>query len=470
MQNIFKNFLFIFAAFVIFSCAPEVSACSCLGERPACEEFGAAKAVFIGKVIGAKEQRQERNDDGSTTNYDVGEIYFKVEEAFQGVKGTRVVIHSGTGGGDCGYWFQRGQRYLVYAYGASQDSLGTNICTRTRLLEHADEDLAFLRNLPRKGIGARIYGSVAAALKDPKSNGSRTAKPLDGVIVKIEGPRHTFEAVTDGNGQYEVSGIPAGKYKVYAVVPDYYRQDEYWERNIELNDRGCARENFVAQNDSRITGHVFKPDGTALAKANVELMPVELETIQRLRGDETWADEKGKYELEEIPPGRYLLGINLSSSPSDEQPYPRTFYPGVTSRSTATVIEIGLGEKLKDIDIHLPAEAVSYTVRGFVVWADGSLARSVDVYLEDVDYPGWCVNGCEFRTDNQGRFELKGYAGYKYRVVSTAEKPAAEGKEKVRIYGISEPFQLDTQLENLRIELSRPGRPWDKKEDKPTVP
>lgn len=468
MARIFKHILLIGAFTLLLFCSPEVKACSCANMRPACEEFGSAKAVFIGKVIGAKEQRQEREEDGSTTTYDVGEIYFKVEETFLGVKSARAVIHSGTGGADCGYWFLRGQRYLVYAYGESLEALGTNICTRTRLLAGADEDLEFLRNLPRKGTGARIYGSVVAALKDPKSTDWRTPKPLNGVTIKIEGARPTFDAVTDSKGDYQIAGIPAGKYKIHAVVPDYYRQDEYWMRAIELNDRGCAREDFFAQNDSGIAGHVFQPDGTALAKANVELMPVDSETIQRLSGDETWADEKGAYELEEIPPGRYLLGINLSSSPSNEQPYPRTFYPGVTDRSKATVIEIGLGQKLADIDIHLPPPALAHMVRGFVLWPDGSLAKGVEIYLEDVDYSGWCVNGCANKTDNQGRFELKGFDGYKYRIVSTAEKSSAAGKESV--YGVSEPFQLGSEIENLKIVLSLPGHPWDKKESKRKEP
>ena len=470
MKDIFKHLLLITSAIVLFSCSAEVRACTCAETRPACEEFGSAKAVFIGKVIGAKEQRQEREPGGSTTTYDVGEIYFKVEETFLGVKGARVVIHSGTGGADCGYWFRRGQRYLVYAYGESLEALGTNICTRTRLLANAEEDLEFLRNLPRKGTGARIYGSVAAGLKDPKSSAWRSPTPLEGVTVKIEGPQRTFDAMTDSKGEYELTGLAAGSYQVHAVVPDYYRQDEYWMRKIELNDRGCAREDFFAQNDSGITGHVFKPDGTPLAKAHVELMPVEREAIQRLGGDETWADEKGEYELEKIPPGRYLVGINLSSSPDDAQPYPRTFYPGVTDRSRATVIEIGLGQKLKDIDIHLPPQAIAHLVRGFVVWPDGSLAKAVDIYLEDVDYPGWCVNGCSGKTDEQGRFELSGFAGYKYRVVSTAEKSSGDGKDKVNVYGVSEPFQLSTQMENLKIVLALRGRPSDKTEEKSKEP
>jgi hypothetical protein len=470
METLFKYLLLVVSSIVLLSCSTVVSACSCANERPPCEGFGSAKAVFIGRVIGAKEQRQERAQDGSTTTYDVGEIYFKVEESFLGVKGARVVIHSGTGGGDCGYWFLRGQRYLVYAYGESQDSLGTNICTRTRLLADAGEDLEFLRNLPRQGTGSRIYGTVAAALKDPKSTDWRTPKALVGVTVKIEGTQRTYDAVSDTKGDYEITGIPAGRYKIHAVVPDYYRQDEYWMREIELNDRGCARENFFAQNDSGITGHVLKADGTGMAKANVELIPVDGEVVRRLSGDETWADEKGSYDLREIAPGRYLLGLNLSSSPDKDAPYPRVYYPGVTDRKTATVIEIGLGQKLTNIDIHLPPPLIEHLVRGFVIWPDGSLAKEVEIYLEDVNYPGWCVNGCGKKTDNQGRFELTGFDGYNYRVVSTADKPSTNGKEKEDVYGTSDPFQLSTDMENLKLVLSLRGRPWDKTESKSKEP
>jgi len=453
--------LFGISLFVFMVSAPAVSACSCMPERPPCEGFGEAKAVFIGKVTGAKEQREHRDEHGKVFKYDVGEIYFNVEESFFGMPATRAVIHSGTGGGDCGYWFRRGERYLVYAYGESLNSLGTNICTRTRPLADAGEDLAFLRNLPRKGMGVRIFGSVVALLKDPKSSDWRTSKPLEGVTVQIEGTRRTFEAVTNPDGKYEITGLPAGKYKIEALVPDHYRRNEYWVRNVKINDLGCAEASFAAQNDSRITGTVFKPDGKPFPRANVELIPVDVEFVRRMHGDETWANEKGLYELEEIPPGRYLLGINISSSPSNDQPYPPTFYPGVEERARATVIEIGLGQKLTDLDIHLPGEVAKHTVRGFVLWPDGSVATGVDIHLEDISYPGWCVNGCSVKTDNTGRFELSGFFGYNYRVVSTADKPSRDGKPQP-VYGTSDSFLLNGDLENAKVVLTNSGRPGDK--------
>jgi hypothetical protein len=466
-----NRFLYLCAtAFALVLFAPLAAfACTCAGQQPTCEAFGSSRAVFVGKVIGAKQQREQKNEDGTTTTFQIGEIYFSVEQSFLGVKSSRVVIHSGTGGGDCGFWFIKGQRYLVYAYGESMDTLSTNICTRTRGLDDADEDLTFLRTMPRKGAGIRIYGTVTAALKDPKSADRHKPIPLSGVTVKIEGKR-TFDAVTNADGEYELTGLPPGRYKIAANLADYYYRGDYWVREIEVADRGCAEASFTALNDSRITGRVLRPDETGLPRAAVELIPVDVDpaSVRRMSLDLTFANEKGEFVLAQIPPGRYLLGVNITLSPDKESPFPRTFYPGTSDRSKATVIEVGLGQKLSGLDIRLPPRLADYVVRGFVTWPDGSAAAGVQVYLEEVNYPGWCVNGCEQKTDARGQFELRGFADTKYRVVSTANRIVAESKRE-EVFGLTDPFPLDGDLDGLKLVLSQPGRPWDdkKKEAEP---
>ena len=44
-------------------------------------------------------------------------VHFTVEEGFRGggVAGSQIVVDTGLGGGDCGYPFVPGTRYLVYA-------------------------------------------------------------------------------------------------------------------------------------------------------------------------------------------------------------------------------------------------------------------------------------------------------------------------------------------------------------------
>jgi hypothetical protein len=75
-----------------------------------------------------------------------------VAEGFIGMdgRGKRVEIRTGMGGGDCGYSFERGRSYVVYAY-QDKDGLVASLCTRTAPLERAQADLAYLRKLPDSG-------------------------------------------------------------------------------------------------------------------------------------------------------------------------------------------------------------------------------------------------------------------------------------------------------------------------------
>jgi hypothetical protein len=101
------------------------------------------------------------------------------------------------------------------------------------------------------------------------------------------------------------------------------------------------------------------------------------------------------------------------------------------------------------------------------VTRDGTLAAAVDVYLEDVSYPGWCVNGCSQKTDAQGKFELRGYSGYNYRVVSTANRRVGKSRGE-DVYGDTSPFLLSGDTDGLKVVLSKSGRPWDDKNKEPS--
>ncbi len=455
MRSRARFFLPVAALALVCAFAGRASACSCLSGEPVCEAFGSSRAVFVGKVLGAKQQRVLKDEEGKNQTFDVGEIYFQVEEAFSGVKqGSRAVIHSGTGGGDCGSWFKRGARYVVYAYGDTLNDLSTNICTRTRPLDEAEEDLAFLRNMPNKGAGARVYGAVVAAVKDPSSTDWRKPVPLGGITVKIGGGGQTYEAVTDAEGTYERTGLPPGDYKVRPVVPEQYDAGEYSVREVRVNDRGCAQEEFLVHNDSRIKGRVVEPEGRGLPKVRVSLIPVEgPDEVSWTTLDSDYADEQGRFELEQVPPGRYLLGVNIGSSPDEEAPYPRTFHPGVTDRAQAAVIEVGMGEKLKDIDIQLPPKLTRRAVSGTVVWPDGRPAAGAGVHLEDINFSGWCVNGCATETDAQGNFKLHGFAGYTYRVRASVMRNV---KGKVKETSAEPPeVKLGADVHHLRLVLTK---------------
>ncbi len=71
-------------------------------------------------------------------------VTLKVENSWKGLLPMEVVLLTGRGGGDCGYRFEVGQSYLVYAYGNDVNHLGTNICQRTAPLSGGGGDLKIL--------------------------------------------------------------------------------------------------------------------------------------------------------------------------------------------------------------------------------------------------------------------------------------------------------------------------------------
>lgn len=135
LKHIFL-FLFITTASVSY-------ACSCiLISKPKVENgLKNSDVVFVGAVIGV-EKITEVDSVGSGESKKVfsvsSYIYtFKVEKKYKRkrrryLRDTIVKIRTGSGGGDCGFPFIKGEKYIVYAQKEKgYKLLTTDICTRT---------------------------------------------------------------------------------------------------------------------------------------------------------------------------------------------------------------------------------------------------------------------------------------------------------------------------------------------------
>ncbi len=128
--------------FIVFVPAPPAAvACSCVEPGTVEDELARSEAAFAGNVLEVKQHK-------SLNGYMTKSILFEVSESWKGVDESQVIIRTGQGGGDCGYNFQEGIDYLVYAnsssmYGDGED-LVSIICSRTTTLANAQEDLAIL--------------------------------------------------------------------------------------------------------------------------------------------------------------------------------------------------------------------------------------------------------------------------------------------------------------------------------------
>ncbi|MFZ3591136.1 hypothetical protein ACOI1C_18275 [Bacillus sp. DJP31] len=117
-------------------------ACSCIEPGAVEVELERSDAVFTGKAIEIKEQKQL---GGGTIN----KILFELIATWKGESKSQIVITTGQGHGDCGYDFRQGEEYLVYAhrssmYGYNNTGLTTIVCDRTNELSEAEDDLVEL--------------------------------------------------------------------------------------------------------------------------------------------------------------------------------------------------------------------------------------------------------------------------------------------------------------------------------------
>jgi len=148
-----KNiFVIVLLAFIIIISARDVFACPCTpiksdanGNFPTQAQevkkaFDESNAIFSGVVTKIVNARH-----GNYTNRFV--ITFRIDKSWKGITKRKIKIFTGLGGGDCGYPFKIGKRYLVYAYDEGDNELGTNICAKTTRLTKTTEDLKILDKL-----------------------------------------------------------------------------------------------------------------------------------------------------------------------------------------------------------------------------------------------------------------------------------------------------------------------------------
>src|SRR6266513_163814 len=108
---------FTIVALVLFCLVDSAAACTCVQMPSPCTSFKGTPIVFVGLVTSIKEDRVDIMRFGQKENIRTGLLaHFTIEESLKGINQKTVDVATGGGGGDCGYPFKGGERYLVYAY------------------------------------------------------------------------------------------------------------------------------------------------------------------------------------------------------------------------------------------------------------------------------------------------------------------------------------------------------------------
>jgi hypothetical protein len=137
MFKVKRQIIVAAAIFVMAVSVQEARACTCAPPPPPAPAFAAADAVFSGKVVSFAFV-----GDGSARLAKTA-----LSKIWKGERGAASEILTAPHSAACGYDFQVDETYLIYAYRADDGKLYTNICTRTRPVRAAAEDLKYLESV-----------------------------------------------------------------------------------------------------------------------------------------------------------------------------------------------------------------------------------------------------------------------------------------------------------------------------------
>jgi len=140
-----KKFVFsiLIFAFVSIVNASEVFACSCVPTGDASlktqvtEAYKKSSNVFSGEVI-----EITKGADAFSAK-----VKFKIDKSWKQKLSGELTIITATDSALCGYFFEVGKKYVVYAQGENSN-LRTDICTRTALLK-SSKDIAVLNKIKK---------------------------------------------------------------------------------------------------------------------------------------------------------------------------------------------------------------------------------------------------------------------------------------------------------------------------------
>lgn len=202
--------LIVTLIWLLFAFSAEVVACSCAGPVAPCEAYWQTPVIFAGTVIDIS--KVSANPKRFLTDR---RVRFNVHEGYRGLTGSEAEVFTASNEAACGYGFSIGGQYLVYAYRQDNGTLYTGLCSRTRRLSDAADDLAYIRGLGSGAPGATVFGEVTARHKsgaDPKA--------VERATIIVEGKAKQAEATTDEKGRFRITGLPAGTYKIKIVPPE----------------------------------------------------------------------------------------------------------------------------------------------------------------------------------------------------------------------------------------------------------
>jgi hypothetical protein len=370
-----------------------VLGCTCGGPIPVCSVYWGTDTLFLGHVVRIEhvydEPPDERVVDGKKiTIIGPGQnlVHFDVTKVYRGARSSeQVVIHTADQGSACGYAFEQGRDYLVYASAGTNGELNTSHCTRTHEVasREDDADIQWMEGLARSPAGGSIFGQIRMMRQN--QDGGYDTSALARVAVSIKGP-DSKTLQSDAEGKFRADGLGAGKYVVSAKAPNQYTP--FADHTVTIKNRACAEVDWSTSLDGHIRGHVYFNDGKPAAGLFMTTKAADAVSSEpwTWKRSLTTTGPDGAFDFAPVSPGTYIFGVNMDFSSADGKGYYRkALYPGTSNRAEAATITLGAGETVDNLNFYLPPDspAPSIPVQVQVLGFDGMPVVHAEILAED---------------------------------------------------------------------------------------
>ena len=170
--------MIVFSVLWLLSNADQAYACKCAVPGSPSEEMEKFHAVFAGEVLTIHHSFDPNASSFSPD--DITTVGFSVSTVWKGAVEENTTLTTPPTGGSCGFAFLEGEEYVVYAYKPTGDEsrLSASICSRTALLQEAQEDVdAFGEGNAPQG------GTAGTSPEQPPDTGTNMTRTIILAIV-----------------------------------------------------------------------------------------------------------------------------------------------------------------------------------------------------------------------------------------------------------------------------------------------
>lgn len=440
--------------------------CSCGDDAPACERFPRARAVFAGTVL-------QGNDDGSGT-FRQGTLYLvRVEEAFKGLTPDQKEVFVDPGSyTSCYTEYEIGKTYLFYTGGSAVATTvvqregdpkpwpaewvhkrnlkvyGAWMCSGSKELERAGADLAWIRRALREKQATRVFGAtyqIYSSTETYFNTGSNV--PLEGATVRLSGGGMERSMQSGLDGAFEFSGIAPGEYRLWAEREPW---KESYRQTIMVGPGGCVQRALRLEPAGTISGVVKGADGRPAKDVRVELVRFLPDgKLPKQYSERADTDAAGRFLMEGVPAGKFVLGVNLTRYTSAEEPWPPTYYPGRRRLAEAKVLDLQPNGNSAGLELPLPAALPTRTVRFRVLWADGAAAEGGRVWALPKQFLHSLTAATGAQKGNVVTLRLMQH--YDYQIAADWYQGGQGGKRSQHVF--SEKITLPAGKEDMVLEV-----------------